>query len=75
MLILILKYGWNLGASGGSAPWTPVRGLAYGPHPSGAWWQTTKTLNLAENLYILSFCSQTAKNIAMPWAASYQGGI
>ena len=53
MLILVLKYGQNLGASGGSAPWTTTRGLASGPHWFGAARQAAKTLNLAENLFIL----------------------
>ena len=40
--VLVLKYGLNLGAPEDSAPWTPDRGLASGPHPFGASQQPLK---------------------------------
>ena len=44
-----------IGASGGSVPGPPARGLASGSHQFGGLWQAPQTSNLTENIFILVY--------------------
>ena len=69
MLIWVLKYQLNLGASEASASWTPNRGFAFGLQPFRASQHAVASRsNIESHRKFLHhyLCSQTAKKILGP---------